>query len=590
MDQNHEENIQGLVADLSAATAEPPASRRRVSRRVTASAGEGDAIATVAVADSASHTDSAAVTTETVTDSSTQVVVAESAVESALAPKRRTTRARKSLTSDSPADESNAGLVVESVQTSDSASRADASEESTTTRKRGGRSKALVVANGSQPGVATSEGDTTDESSAADANETADSSEKQESNGRENQRSSRTRQRERKRRGVGEDGEPEIAEDDVLLPIAGILDVLDNYAFVRTSGYLPGTSDVYVSLGQVKKYGMRKGDAIVGAIRQPREGEGNGRQKYNAIVKVDAVNQRPVDEQQTRPDFANLTPIHPTERLRLETERSLLGTRIIDLFAPVGKGQRGLISGAHETGKSALLQQVAESVAVNQPDAHLMLVLIDERPEVVTELQRTINGEVIASTFDRPAEDHTTIAELAVERAKRLVELGHDVVVLIDSLTDLARAYNLSAPASVRVPAGNLDAASVFAVKRLLSAARKIENGGSLTILATVSHQPGSPLDEALVAELEAVANMQLRLSGEAADRRIYPAVDVLRSSTRGEVALTSEAEASVMAHLRRTLQNRSALEALENVLEQLGRTSSNVEFLAVTQRQNAGA
>lgn len=397
-------------------------------------------------------------------------------------------------------------------------------------------------------------------------------------------RSSRTRQRDRKRRG-GSDDEPEITEDDVLLPIAGILDVLDNYAFVRTSGYLPGTGDVYVSLGQVKKYGLRKGDAVVGAIRQPRENEG-GRQKYNAIVKVDSINSKPVEESQTRPEFADFTPIHPNERIRLETDATELGSRVIDLFAPIGKGQRGLIVGPHESGKSTALRQVAQAVAQNQPDAHLMLVVIDERPEEVTELQRTVNGEVIASTFDRPAEDHATIVELAVERAKRLVELGHDVVVLIDSLTSLARAYNLAAPAAVRVPAGSLDAAAVYPVKRLLSAARNIENGGSLTLIATISAQPESKLDEALLSELEGVANMQLRLSGDAADRRIFPAVDLAHSSTRNEARLTSDAEARVMNRIRRAQQGVHPAAELEQLLSQLESTSSNVEFLAVTQRQ----
>lgn len=408
-------------------------------------------------------------------------------------------------------------------------------------------------------------------------------------NGRDGQtRSSRTRQRERKRRGQGDDFEPEITEDDVLLPIAGILDVLDNYAFVRTSGYLPGTGDVYVSLGQVKKYGLRKGDAVVGAIRQPRDGEGGGRQKYNAIVRVDTVNSRPVDENETRADFAGFTPIHPSERLRLETEGGDLTQRVIDLFAPVGKGQRGLIVGPHESGKSTALRRIASAVAANQPDAHLMLVLVEERPEEVTELERTVNGEVIASTFDRTAEDHVTIAELAVERAKRLVELGHDVVLLIDSLTGLARAYNALAPAGSRVPAGSLEASALAPIKKLLGAARNIENGGSLTIVATASAQPGSRVDEAVLGELEAAANMQLRLSGEAADRRVYPAVDLRASSTRRAELLTSEAEAKVLDGLRRTIATESPEQALEAVLSRLGETSSNVEFLALAQRSQA--
>lgn len=406
------------------------------------------------------------------------------------------------------------------------------------------------------------------------------------SNSNDNQtRSSRTRQRERKRRG-GNDDEPEITEDDVLLPVAGILDVLDNYAFVRTSGYLPGTGDVYVSLGQVKKYGLRKGDAVVGAIRQPRESDGGGRQKYNAIVKVDSINSKPVEENQTRPEFADFTPVHPNERLRLETEASNLGARVIDLFAPIGKGQRGFIVGQHESGKSTALRQIAQAVAVNQPDAHLMLVVIDERPEDVTELQRTVNGEVIASTFDRPAEDHATIVDLAVERAKRLVELGHDVIVLIDSLTSLAHAYNVAAPHAVRLPAGSLDTSAVSPVKRLLSAARNVENGGSLTIIATVNSQPESGFDSAFLGEIEGIANMQLRLSGDAAERRVFPAIDLARSSTRNEALLTSEAEAKVMDRIRRSQPIGGSIEHLEALLGQLQGTSSNVEFLALTQRQ----
>lgn len=563
MDLNHDDNIDALAADIAAAAESAPV-RRRASRRVIAKAGE---------------LPEAQLQPSSATEATEPMQADAPATEGDKpASQQRSARTRKErVLSDAAAELASESTENASVDTE--TSEAPARKRSSRSRTSGAQAKAAQAA------------DSSDESSNEEAApEIGEAAEKQESNSRDGQRNSRTRQRERKRRGQNEDGEPEIAEDDVLLPIAGILDVLDNYAFVRTSGYLPGPSDVYVSLGQVKKYGLRKGDAVVGAIRQPREGEGNGRQKYNAIVKVDAVNQRPSEDQPTRTEFADLTPVHPTERIRLETEANQFGTRVIDLFAPIGKGQRALIAGPHESGKSALLQQVARAVAANQPDAHLMLVLIDERPEVVTELERTINGEVIASTFDRPADDHTTIAELAVARAQRLVELGHDVVVLIDSLTDLARAYNLAAPASLRVAAGNLDAASVFAVKRLLSAARNIENGGSLTIVATASAQPGSQLDDALLAELEAVANMQLRLDGAAADRRMYPAVNVLRSSTRNEELLTSEAETKVMSELRRSLQEVSPIESLSRVLDQLGRTSSNVEFLAVNQRQLAGA
>ncbi len=404
----------------------------------------------------------------------------------------------------------------------------------------------------------------------------------QSKNGESQSRSSRTRQRERKRR-QGDDLDPEIAEDDVLLPIAGILDVLDNYAFVRTSGYLPGTGDVYVSLGQVKKYGLRKGDAVVGAIRQPRDGDGGGRQKYNAIVKVDTVNSRPADENPTRPEFQALTPLNPEQRLRLETEPQRLATRLVDLFAPIGKGQRGVVVGAPRTGKSTLLIEVADAVSKNHPDAHLMLVLVDERPEEVTRLQRSVPGEVIASTFDRPAEDHATVAELAVERAKRLVELGHDVVVLIDSLTSLVGAYNLLGPAANRQPAGLVDPAALFPVKRLLGAARSIENGGSLTILAAA--QSGSASDEAILSELLGTANLELRLSRELAEQRLFPAVDIAASGTRHAELIVGGAEAQVVDGLRRALAGRGTEESLEAVLQQLRETGSNAEFLALAQR-----
>ncbi|WP_314139632.1 transcription termination factor Rho, partial [uncultured Plantibacter sp.] len=340
----------------------------------------------------------------------------------------------------------------------------------------------------------------------ADAGVKADAKQEQQGQNRGNQgapgdesegRGGRSRYRDRKRRGSvqNDDVEPEIAEDDVLIPVAGILDVLDNYAFVRTSGYLPGTNDVYVSLGQVKKYHLRKGDAVVGAIRQPRDNDSSSRQKYNAIVKVDSVNGLSVDEAGARVEFGKLTPLYPQERLRLETEQTKLTQRIIDLVAPIGKGQRGLIVAPPKAGKTIVLQQIANAISINNPEVHLMVVLVDERPEEVTDMQRTVKGEVIASTFDRPAEDHTTVAELAIERAKRLVELGHDVVVLLDSITRLGRAYNLAAPASGRILSGGVDAAALYPPKRFFGAARNIENGGSLTILATALVETGSKMD-----------------------------------------------------------------------------------------------
>ncbi|MCW3493910.1 transcription termination factor Rho [Microbacterium sp. SSM24] len=401
------------------------------------------------------------------------------------------------------------------------------------------------------------------------------------------QGNARNRQR-NKRRGAtqtGDEFDTEIGEDDVLIPIAGILDVLDNYAFVRTSGYLPGTSDVYVSLGQVKKYNLRKGDAVVGAIKQPREGEQSSRQKYNALVKVDSVNGLSVDDAASRVEFGKLTPLYPQERLRLETAPEKLTQRIIDLVAPIGKGQRGLIVAPPKAGKTIVLQQIANAIATNNPEVHLMVVLVDERPEEVTDMQRTVKGEVIASTFDRPAEDHTTVAELAIERAKRLVELGRDVVVLLDSITRLGRAYNISAPTSGRVLTGGVDASALYPPKRFFGAARNIENGGSLTILATALVETGSKMDEVIFEEFKGTGNSELRLNRSLADKRIFPAVDVNASSTRREEMLLSPDEVKITWKLRRALAGLEPQQALEVVLGKLKETQSNVEFLVQMQK-----
>ncbi|WP_414172680.1 transcription termination factor Rho [Clavibacter tessellarius] len=404
--------------------------------------------------------------------------------------------------------------------------------------------------------------------------------------GRDDDRSGRSRYRDRKRgRGQGgDDFEPEVTEDDVLLPVAGILDVLDNYAFVRTSGYLPGTNDVYVSLGQVKKHSLRKGDAIVGAIRQPRENDSQSRQKYNAIVKIDSVNGLPPEEAANRVEFGKLTPLYPQDRLSLETEPNKLTTRIIDLVSPIGKGQRGLIVSPPKAGKTLVLQAIANAIATNNPEVHLMVVLVDERPEEVTDMQRTVKGEVIASTFDRPAEDHTTVAELAIERAKRLVELGHDVVVLLDSITRLGRAYNLAAPASGRILSGGVDSSALYPPKRFFGAARNIEHGGSLTILATALVETGSKMDEVIFEEFKGTGNMELRLSRALADKRIFPAVDVNASGTRREEMLMGADEVKVTWKLRRALAGLEQQQALEIVLSRLKETTSNVEFLMKVQ------
>ena len=403
-----------------------------------------------------------------------------------------------------------------------------------------------------------------------------------------NDRNDRNERRNRRNRHNGPDvDDVEITEDDVLLPVAGILDVLDNYAFVRTSGYLPGPSDVYVSLSQVKKNNLRKGDAIVGAIRAPREGEqhNNSRQKFSALVQLTTVNGRKPEENKDRVEFNKLVPLYPQERLRLETEPKKIGPRVVDLVAPIGKGQRGLIVSPPKAGKTLMLQSIANAITTNNPEVHLMMVLVDERPEEVTDMQRTVKGEVIASTFDRPADDHTTVAELAIERAKRLVEMGMDVVVLLDSMTRLGRAYNLSAPASGRILSGGVDSAALYPPKKFFGAARNIENGGSLTILATALVETGSKMDEVIFEEFKGTGNMELRLSRQLADRRIFPAVDVNSSGTRREENLLSADEIKIMWRLRRVLSGLEQQQALELLTSKLRDTQSNTEFLLQVQK-----
>jgi transcription termination factor Rho len=400
--------------------------------------------------------------------------------------------------------------------------------------------------------------------------------------GRRRRDRDRFRNRNRNRRDRQE-GEPVVAEDDVLIPIAGILDVLDNYAFVRTSGYLPGPHDVYVSLSQVRKYGLRKGDVIEGAVRQPREGE--RREKFNALVRLDKVNGLDPEQSRGRPDFSKLVPLYPQDRLRLETDPLGLTTRIIDLVSPIGKGQRGLIVSPPKAGKTMILQAIANAITKNNPECHLMVVLVDERPEEVTDMQRSVKGEVIHSTFDRPAEDHTTVAELAIERAKRLVEMGHDVVVLLDSITRLGRAYNLAAPASGRILSGGVDSTALYPPKRFFGAARNIENGGSLTILATALIETGSRMDEVIFEEFKGTGNMELRLRRELADKRIFPAVDVDASGTRKEEILMSPEELKIVWQLRRVLHALDVQQALELLLEKMRETKSNAEFLLQVQK-----
>lgn len=374
-------------------------------------------------------------------------------------------------------------------------------------------------------------------------------------------------------------GETEIREDDVLLPVGGILDVLENYAFVRTSGYLAGPNDVYVSLSLVRKYGLRRGDAVTGVVRQPREGE-QQRQKFNPLVRVDKINGLDPDGAKQRPEFTKMTPLYPNERLRLETEPHVLTTRVIDLVMPVGKGQRALIVSPPKAGKTMVLQSIANAITKNNPECHLMVVLIDERPEEVTDMQRSVKGEVIASTFDRPPSDHTTVAELAIERAKRLVEMGHDVVVLLDSITRLGRAYNLAAPASGRILSGGVDSTALFPPKRFLGAARNIENGGSLTVFATALVETGSAGDTVIFEEFKGTGNAELKLDRKIADKRVFPAVDVDQSSTRKEELLLSPDELAVTHKLRRVLHALDSQQAIDLLLDRLRKSKTNIEFL----------
>ncbi len=407
---------------------------------------------------------------------------------------------------------------------------------------------------------------------------------------RDNNRRDRGRDRGRDRnrdRGQREEREIVIGPDDVLLPVGGLLDILDSFAFIRTGGYLPSPNDVYVSLQQVRKYGLRKGDVITGSVREPKEGE--RREKFSALVKVETVNGNEPDTTKERVEFSKLVPLYPQDRLRLETEPNVLTTRIIDLISPIGKGQRGLIVSPPKAGKTMVLQAIANAITTNNPECHLMVVLVDERPEEVTDMQRSVKGEVIASTFDRPADDHTTVAELAIERAKRLVELGHDVVVLLDSITRLGRAYNIAAPASGRILSGGVDSAALYPPKKFFGAARNIENGGSLTILATALIDTGSKMDEVIFEEFKGTGNMELILNRKFADKRIFPAVDVVASGTRKEEILMGTEELSIVWRLRRVLHALEPQQALELLLEKMKGTKSNVEFLLQIQKTTTG-
>lgn len=412
-----------------------------------------------------------------------------------------------------------------------------------------------------------------------------------EGDGRQGRRGRRFRDRRRRSERSGEGADAELREDDVVQPVAGILDVLDNYAFVRTSGYLAGPHDVYVSMNMVRKNGLRRGDAVTGAVRVPRDGEQpNQRQKFNPLVRLDTVNGGPVEDAKKRPDFSKLTPLYPNQRLRLETTTERLTTRVIDLIMPIGKGQRALIVSPPKAGKTTILQDIANAITKNNPECHLMVVLVDERPEEVTDMTRSVKGEVIASTFDRPPSDHTSVAELAIERAKRLVEQGKDVVVLLDSITRLGRAYNNASPASGRILSGGVDSTALYPPKRFLGAARNIEEGGSLTIIATAMVETGSTGDTVIFEEFKGTGNAELKLDRKISERRVFPAVDVNPSGTRKDELLLSPDEFAIVHKLRRVLSGLDSHQAIDLLMSQLRKTKNNYEFLVQVSKTTPGS
>ncbi|MBQ9002713.1 MAG: transcription termination factor Rho [Eggerthellaceae bacterium] len=362
-----------------------------------------------------------------------------------------------------------------------------------------------------------------------------------------------------------------------FLDVAGILDILsDGYGFLRTTGYLPGETDCYVGMSLIKRNGLRKGDYIEGSTRPARDNE-----KFAAIQKITAVNGIPSDQLDRRPKFADLTPVYPQERLVMEHGKNTTTARVIDLVAPIGKGQRGLIVSPPKAGKTTILKDIAAAISANNPEVHLMCLLVDERPEEVTDMQRSIRGEVVSSTFDMPADNHIAVAEMVIERAKRLVEAGRDVVILLDSITRLARAYNLAQPASGRVLSGGVDSTALYPPKRFLGAARNIENGGSLTILASALIETGSKMDEVIFEEFKGTGNMELRLDRQLADRRIFPAIDPVTSGTRKEELLLDQQMSPIIWAVRRILANMNNTErAMDTLIKSIKQTDDNNEFL----------
>ncbi len=484
------------------------------------------------------------------------------------APKlsRRQRAAVKASQNAKPADESSASTADEVGARMAALSQDPQVQERLRQREAKRVESGVTDANGQRPPVASSQ------------------------NGQENssRRSRHRRQRDRGSRRSRDSVDETIREDDVLIETKGILDVLDSYAFVRTQGYLASPQDAYVSMSMVRKYGLRKGDVVSGAVRQQREGE--RREKFSPLVRIDTINGQDPEVAKTRPDFNKLTPLYPQERLRMETTPTEMTGRIIDLVSPIGKGQRGLIVSPPKAGKTMAMQAIANAITTNNPEVHLMVVLVDERPEEVTDFQRTTSGEVIASTFDRPASDHTAIAELAIERAKRIVEMGRDVVILLDGITRLGRAYNLAAPASGRILSGGVDSAALYPPKKFFGAARNIENGGSLTILATALVETGSKMDEVIFEEFKGTGNMELRLSRQLADKRIFPAINVESSGTRREELLSARHELDIIWKLRRVLAGADDQQALETLLKRMRKTRSNAEFLVLISKTTPGS
>lgn len=527
-------------------------------------------------------------------------------------PQRRERRgaARQSGAPDSQKPQENTGAKAESEGTQEAArpeksehsANADSNAEPRENRdNRDNRQPRNSEGNDQQGG-----GQQNRNSGGGNAGNNANNSNNDDEDGRQGRRGRRFR--DRRRRGERADGgggnsggdrdrdrdrDTELREDDVVQPVAGILDVLDNYAFVRTSGYLAGPNDVYVSMNMVRKNGLRRGDAVTGAVRVAREGEGGGgnnpRQKFNPLVRLDTVNGGPVENAKNRPEFQKLTPLYPNQRLRLETTPDRLTTRVIDLIMPIGKGQRALIVSPPKAGKTTIMQDIANAITKNNPECHLMVVLVDERPEEVTDMQRSVVGEVIASTFDRPPSDHTQAAELAIERAKRLVEQGKDVVVLLDSITRLGRAYNNASPASGRILSGGVDSTALYPPKRFLGAARNIEFGGSLTIIATAMVETGSTGDTVIFEEFKGTGNAELKLDRKIAERRVFPAVDVNPSGTRKDELLLGADEFAVVHKLRRVLSGLDSHQAIDLLMSQLRKTKTNYEFLVQVSKTSPG-